>query len=535
MLKSSGAMGIATIVSRILGMAREICYADFMGGGVVKSAFDLAFTIPNLFRRLLGEGALTAAFIPIFKDKEIHAGEREMWRSANAVISGMLAAATAIIVAVTAGLSLVLAWDAQARGIGDETRFVGGFFSPETRLMLRLLRVMFPYLVLVCFSAICVGILNARGRFFIPALGPTILNLILIASVFWLAPRMGPLLEEQIFALAIGVLVAGLAQATYLLPALYREGYRFEWINPWKDETVRLVVQRMVPGMMGVAAFQLNVAFTGLYSYGAVDETIIGSFNYAVRLMELPQGVFGISLATFLLPALAKLASEKNYAEFRSTLRQGTGYLITANALASVLLVVLAQPIMRLLFEHGKFDAEATSRSAFALACLAPGLIAFSLVNILARAFYALGDTQTPMKISAVCLLLNMVFAVWLVGALAEGGLGIANSVTAFVNLGLLFYALRRKLRFLEFAELKGRIVSIAGAAVVAGLLAWTILHFWEAHWGQVRFASRLGAVFLPLGLATLSYALLLLWLRVPEAKEFLDLFVRRFVRRIRN
>ena len=280
MLKSSGAMGIATIVSRILGMAREMCYANFMGTSVVAGAFTLAFTIPNLFRRLLGEGALTAAFIPIFKEKEITAGEKEMWLSANAVISGMLAASALIIVLVIAGLSVVLEFDT----IG---------LSAETRLMLRLLRVMFPYLVLVCFSAIGVGILNARGRFFVPALGPTILNLILIASVFWLAPRMGERMEEKIFALAIGVLLAGMAQATYLLPALYREGYRFEWINPWRDETVRLVVQRMVPGMMGVAAFQLNVTFTGVYSY-SVDETIVASFNYAVRLMELPQGLFGL-------------------------------------------------------------------------------------------------------------------------------------------------------------------------------------------------------------------------------------------------
>ena len=532
MLKSSGAMGIATIVSRILGMAREMCYAHFMGAGVVAGAFTIAFTIPNLFRRLLGEGALTAAFIPIFKEKEIAAGEKEMWRSANAVISGMLVAATAIIAVAILGISLILAMAAPTPG-GDgeaETLFAGGFLNPERVLMLRLLRVMFPYLVLVCFSAICVGILNARGRFFLPALGPTILNLILIAAVFWLAPFMGKRLEEQIFALAIGVLVAGAAQAAYLVPVLYGEGYRFEWISPWGNETVRLVVQRMVPGMMGVAAFQLNVAFTQLYT-GYIDASIVAAFNYAVRLMELPQGVFGISLATFLLPTLAKLAGEKNYTEFRGTLRQGIGYLATANLLASALLIVLAQPIMRLLFERGEFDANATSRSGFALACLAPGLIAFSLVNILARAFYALGDTRTPMKISAVCLGLNLILTVWMVGILAEGGLGLANSISAGVNVGLLIYALRRKLRHLDLGPLKAHFLSMAGAAVLAAMLAWTANHFWERAYGQTALWAKLGAVFIPLGLATMSYALLLLWLRVPEAKEFLDLFLRKFVR----
>src|SRR5512133_781285 len=197
MLKSSGAMAAATLTSRLLGMVREMVYAAFMGNTWVASAFTLAFQVPNLFRRLLGEGALTAAFIPIFKHKERKEGEAEMWRAANAVISGLVSAAAITTVLVVSGISIAL-------GVGT--------CRQETELMLRLLRIMFPYMLLVCLAAVLIGMANARGHFFIPALGAVMLNLIMIGSVVLLAPRMGTTLSEQIRALAIGVVFAGLAQ-----------------------------------------------------------------------------------------------------------------------------------------------------------------------------------------------------------------------------------------------------------------------------------------------------------------------------------
>src|SRR5580704_119905 len=193
MLKSSGAMAAATLLSRVLGMVRVMVYARFMGDGWVAGAFTFAFQIPNLFRRLLGEGALTAAFIPIFKAKEKTHGEVEMWRAANAAISGLVIAASVIIGIAMLGLSLALA---------------AHQFDVKTELMLRLLRVMFPYMLLVCIAAALMGMLNARGHFFIPAMGATMLNVVMIASVLWLAPRFGTQLHEQIFALAFGVLAA---------------------------------------------------------------------------------------------------------------------------------------------------------------------------------------------------------------------------------------------------------------------------------------------------------------------------------------
>ncbi len=541
MLKSSGAMGIATLASRVLGMVREILYAHFMGAGPVAAAFTMAFMIPNLFRRLLGEGALTAAFIPIFKEKEVNAGEVEMWRSANAVISGLMIAAAVIIGIVMLGISIILAFEAPAIvASADSLRSSGivlgtlnpgvvelGWLSGETRLMLQLLRVMFPYMLLVCLAAIFMGMLNARGHFFVPAMGTTVLNLILIATVLWLAPRFGKELELQVFGLAIGVLVAGVGQAIYLLPTMRREGFRYQWVSPWHDETVQLVVRKMVPGMMGVAAFQFNVLLTQGIAW-TVNPQIVASFGYAVRLMELPQGVFGISLATFLLPTLSGLAAGKKYPEFRATLGQALGYLALGNLAASVLLTVLSEPIVRLLFERGEFDAADTRRSSFALACLAPGLVAFSMVNILARAFYALGDTKTPMKISIVCLGINVILSFWLIGSFAEGGLGIANTLSAASNVWLLFHALRRKLKHLGLSALRQNILSMAGGAIVAGEVAWLLSGAWERSIGHSGFIQKLGAVFIPLGVASLVYGAILLWLKVPQAQDFLDLLRRK-------
>src|SRR5262245_56363709 len=188
MLKSSGAMALATMTSRVLGMVREMVYAAFMGNTWVASAFALAFQMPNLFRRLLGEGALTAAFIPIFKRKETQEGEAEMWRSANAVISGLVLGAGLLTLVAVAAITLVL-------------RIAGGRLSEETWLMLELLRLMFPYMVLVCLAAVLIGMANARGHFFVPALGAVLLNVVMIASVLWLAPRFGPALEQRIFGL----------------------------------------------------------------------------------------------------------------------------------------------------------------------------------------------------------------------------------------------------------------------------------------------------------------------------------------------
>ncbi|HOW66150.1 MAG TPA: murein biosynthesis integral membrane protein MurJ [Candidatus Paceibacterota bacterium] len=533
LLKSSGAMGAATLASRVLGLVREMVYAHFMGDTPVASAFKLAFQIPNLFRRLLGEGALSAAFIPIFKDREKNASEAEMWEAANAVLTALAVAAGAIILLVVAGVSLAL-WMVPARGFEPamETAGDGGAFwawipgwagvDANTILMLRLLRWMFPYMLLVCVAAVFMGMLNARGFFFLPAMSATMLNVAMIGSVLWLAPHFGSTLETQIFALAVGVLVAGLAQAGFQYPALHRQGFRLKWIPPWSHPVVRQVARKMVPGMLGVAAFQVNVLLINIVGYW-VDKTIVASFDYAVRLMELPQGVFGISMATFLLSTLSGFAAEKKYAEFRSHLIQGLSLLIFVNLIASVLLTVLSEPILRLLFERGAFDAGSTGRASMALSFLAPGLVLFSVVNVLARAFYALGDTRTPMLISVVCLGLNLVFSCWLVNPMRQGGLGLANTLSAVFNVWLLVHALKRALPRLDLTPVLELLKGVVPAAGVAAAIAWLTQAAWGRYLGHDRLWNRLGEVFVPAVLAGLAYGIVCLWRRVRPAREILD------------
>ncbi|HSY74280.1 MAG TPA: lipid II flippase MurJ, partial [Dongiaceae bacterium] len=359
-------------------------------------------------------------------------------------------------------------------------------------------------------------------------MGATMLNVVMIASVLFLAPRMGAKLPEQIFALALGILAAGVAQAAFQLPTLWREGFRYRWVSPWRNETVRLVVTRMIPGAIGVAAFQLNVLLVQCLAFW-INPQINASFEYAVRLMELPQGMFGISLATYLLTTLSSLAIEKNHPEFRATLRQGISSLLFANLIAAILLIVLAEPIMRLLFERGQFTAASTDRAAFALVCLAPGLIAFSTVNVLARAFYALGDTKTPMKISIACLGLNLVLAAMLVVRLKQGGLGIANTLTSVANAVLLLFALRKKLGKLEMESLRKTFLPLAFAGIVAGTIAWFGWQSWENKIGHETIALKIGAVFVPAILAGLIYGALALAFKIPAAKEMLDFALQKF------
>jgi putative peptidoglycan lipid II flippase len=227
---------------------------------------------------------------------------------------------------------------------------------------------------------------------------------------------------------------------------------------------------------------------------------------------------------------LSALAIEKNYPEFRATLRQGISTLLFANLIAATLLVVLAEPIVRLLFEHGdKFTAASTQRAARALICLAPGLVAFSTVNVLARAFYALGDTRTPMKISLVCLALNFILAAVLITPLKQGGLGIANTATSLVNVGLLLFALRKKLGRLEMQSLRDTLRPLALATVLAGVIAWCGWNFWEQTFGHDSIALKIGAVFVPAGIAGGIYWLTALACKIPAAKEMIAFALARF------
>ena len=512
MLKSSGAMALATLFSRILGMCRVMVYARFMGDSTVASAFYFAFQVPNLFRRLLGEGALSAALVPILKEKEVNEGDKGMWDTANAALSLLVCVCAVAVVLLIAGCSFLL--------------WYGGW-TLRTQLFLELLQIMSPYVLMVCAAAVLMGMCNARGIFFIPALGATMLNVVMIITVLFVAPQMGADREEQVYALAYGILVAGLFQMLFQLPVLAKQGFRLKFVLPWKHPSVQEIIHRMVPGIIGVAAFQINVLLTNWIAYSQASH-VVASFEYAVRLMELPQGVIGVSLATILLPTLSGLAAKKKFSEFRSTLKEGMGYVVYANLPASVLMFVLAEPIVRLLFEGSAFDAPATFRCQYALKCLLPGLVAFSLVNVCARAFFALGDVKTPMRISVFCLGTNLVLAFQLIPLFEQGGMGMANTASSFLNLSLLIYALRKKFSQLTFTDMYRPLNSMVAACALAGLVTWgchALLDGWLGHNGVM---NRLLVVFVPLTLGGGVYGVTTYWLKVKAAEDIVALLKSR-------
>lgn len=512
LLSASGAAGTATLLSRILGFVRESAYAAFMGTGPVADAFFLAFQIPSLFRRLLGEGALSTAFIPVFKETERKEGEAAAFRVGLAFFWAVLIVSTALCMVAAIVLTVLI-------HVSNVDYY--------THLMFRLMRVMLPYLPMVCVAAGFIGMLNARRHFFLPALGAAMLNIVMLLAIWLLAPLFGTELDQKIFGLAVGIVIAGLAQAGFQIPALTKEGFHFRWINPWQEPAVKTIARRMGPTVIGVAAFQLNTVLCQGFAYTAGGE-IVSSFNYAVRLMELPQGVVGVSLATVLLPELSALAADKKYPEFRSTLSEGLRQIVFLTLLPLVLLLTLAEPMVRLLFERGAFQAVSTQRVALMLAFLTPGLMAFSINNILARAFYALGDTKTPMRISLAAMAVNLVAAFISISVFPRGGLAIANSISSAVNCVLLFYAIKRAQPKFSLRAFQSPVLKMIGGAVVAAVVAFALRLAWTRWVGHANLFTKIGEVFVPITFATLAYGGTALALGVNEVRDVLGVIRRK-------
>ena len=495
-LTSTGAASAATLISRILGFVRESAFAAFLGTGEIADAYYLALQLPNLVRRLVGEGALTAAFIPLFQECREVEGQDAAWQFANRALSLLV-----VILGAFAALVMVVA------------SLIPWFtsFDIDTRLMLSLLRDMAPYIPLACFTAVFMGILNALGHFFLPIISAAVLNVVLILTVWFAAPLFGTELHQQVFSLAFGLVVAGLVQAVCQLPALNRAGFRLRWNHQWKEPNVSALMSRTGPALIGVGVFQFSVLFTQGLAFLHGNE-IVSSFNYAVRLMELPQGLVGLSLATVLLAELSQLSAEKRFVEFRSTLSEGLLQLVFLTMVPVVTMLVLAEPIVRLLFERGRFDAGSTHHVAAMVMALGPGLLAFSFNNLMARAFYALGDTATPMRVGLFSVSITVASSFFLIIFFRNSGLGLANSAGAIGNALLLAYAFRKKLPLFKFSEMLSPVVRMLAAALVAAVVMYGVRWGWERWVGHAHFLPKLGEVFFPAvfgGAAYLGAALL--------------------------
>lgn len=517
LIQASGAAAAATMASRVLGFARETVYAGFYGDTAVASAFVAAFTIPNLFRRLLGEGALTSVFVPVFARREKEEGSEAAMRGGASVVVAVAGLCTAGIVALMLLATALVEWVPM---------------PVQRELMLRLTRLMLPYAAFVCVAAVFMAMLNARGHYFVPALGSATMSVVMIGSVYGLAPLFGSTLEQQVAGLAVGVILAGVAQAAFQWPALRKEGFRLSMSIPWRDPTVRESFTRLVPATVGVAAYQFNVVATQAIGSLQADH-VLASYNYAVRLLELPQGVIGVSVATYLLTELSRKAADKHFPEFRRLVADGMLHLCFLNGLASVLLAVLAEPIIRLLFEHGRFDEASTARAAIALRMLAPGLLATSLTGILSRSFYALDDVRVPMRIGVFCLGMNVVLALLLAFPFQQAGLAAANALTALLNAALLLYALRRKMPKFDLRALLPSMGRMAALVAMAGIVAWGAHALWDSWVGHHGKLRQVGAVFAPALVALAAYLGASLAAGIPQAHDLATLLQRKL--RLRN
>ncbi|MBI5687783.1 MAG: murein biosynthesis integral membrane protein MurJ [Verrucomicrobia bacterium] len=490
MIRSTGAVGVATMTSRVLGLAREMIFASFMGQGLEASAFFYAFTIPNLFRRLLGEGALSAAFVPLFAERLHKEGKEAAWRAANAVASAVSVILVAIAVLFVGGLLLALV-------VLD--------MSAGNRLIVRLTATMFPYMVFICLAGLAMGVLNSMRHFFVPAFSPVLMNLVLIGSVFVLCPLFGTTLDAQVMGLAVGVLFGGVVQLAYQLPQLWREGWRPCWSLNWRDENLRQVGKLLAPSVIGVVAYQINVIVARTLGF-LVGDYVPAALNNADRLMELPLGVFSVSLATYMLPTLSSIAARGAMEEFRLEIGRALRFLMVVTVPATVGLIVLSEPIVRLLFERGRFDAASTWHCAYALEFTAVGLAFYSSTSILARGFYALKDTRTPMIVALCTMGANLVFSLCLMWPLKEGGLALANSLSAVLNSMILFVLLSRRLGTLHGRSIALAVVRVSVSAFIMAAACWGA-HHWLAGWlTPTTLAHNLALVFGPIAVGGVVY-----------------------------
>jgi putative peptidoglycan lipid II flippase len=517
--RSAGVIGLATMTSRLLGLVREQVQAFLFGAGDSMDAFLVAFRIPNLVRDLFAEGAMSAAFVPTLT-RTLGEGRERAWRLANSVINALL-----IVTGVIALGAIVFAGPLVAIFASDFAAVPGKF-----ELTVRLTRIMVPFLTLVAIAAALMGILNSLNRFFLPALSPAMFNVGSIVCALALVPLAPALGFDPIMALAVGALVGGLGQAVIQVPALYREGFTYQPVLDWRDEGLRHMLLLMAPGTVGLAATQINVFVNTILATGE-GTGAVSWLNYAFRLMYLPIGLFGVSIATATTPAVARLAAGADLQKILATVGHAISLMLFLNLPATLGLVVLAQPIVRLIFEHGSFTAADTIATAAALQCYAAGLIGYSVVRIVSPTFYALGRSRIPVMISVGSVVLNVVLNLTLVRVMGYRGLALGTSITALLNAAAQLWFLRREIHGVDGRRVLSSAVRVLLASLVMAAVAWAAadrLEAWLPGEALAWQAARLGAS-IAIALAALAAAAAVL--RIPEFEEARALLWGRFSR----
>lgn len=520
LLKSAGVMTVMTLLSRVLGLVREQVRSHFLGTGASSDAFGLAATIPNLLRRLFAEGATTAAFIPVFTETMKKESRDDLW----IFFSRFLSLLTFVVTLVTVVGVLLSPWLI-------ETFFAERFqeVPGKVALTIALTQVMFPYLVLISIAAVFQGVLNSFHVFAPSAFTPVLLNLAIIGCAWLFADAFA----DPAYAFAVGFLVGGVAQIAFQVPYALRVGARLRPTFRCWSPRVRRVLRIMAPGVLSAGVYQINVFVSQLVA-SRLHEGSIASLQYSVRLQELVLGAFVISLTTVILPTLSAQIVDQDQGEARETLRFTLGLLALVTIPATLGLLLLAEPIIRLLFEHGEFDAESTRMTAWALYFHAFGMYPIAVGRVLQQPFYAMKDQKTPMAVGALSMVVNVALCFALPAFMSErdahGGIAAAGSVAAVVNAAVLLWLLRGRLGSLGARKMLrslGRITLAAGV-MAAGVWGLTRLWSFDAAAGRLVLGVK---VLVATGLAVALFLIAARLLRAPELSELLRV-VRRKLRR---
>ena len=462
--RSAGVTGVATLASRVLGLVRDQVLASLFGAGNDMDAFIVAFRIPNLVRDLFAEGAMSAAFVPTFTRHLTLSGKASAWRLGNNVLNALLLGTGAIVIG-----GIVFA-EPLVRMYAHDFAAVPG----KLELTIQLTRVLLPFLTLVAVAAAAMGMLNSLHHYFLPALSPAMFNVATIVCAIALVPLMPALGEPRIMAIAIGALIGGVGQIALQWPSLRREGFRYQPVFDPGDAGLRQVLLLMGPGTIGLAATQVNL-FVNTLLATSQGTGAASWLTYAFRLMYLPIGLFGVSIGTAVLPAVSRHASVGDTAAIRHTVSRGLALMLMLNVPATLGLMVLATPIVQLLFERGHFLPADTAATAAALRLYAAGLIGYSAVRIASPTFYAIGESRTPAIVSVSAIAVNVIASVTLVRAIGFQGLALGTSIAAIVNAALLLWLLHRRLGGMDGRALLATLAKVTMSSLVMAAAAVAI------------------------------------------------------------
>lgn len=503
--------------SRVLGLIREQVFAGMFGAGYAYDAFVVAFRIPNLLRDLFGEGALSAAFVTVFSDYDATRGENATWQLANTVLTFF-----GVFLSVLTLAGIYLAGPIVNLMTVDDYSLIAGKFE----LTVYLTRIMFPFLIFISLSAVVMGILNTKGKFFIPALASSFFNLGSIIGGVSLALLFSRIGRPPIAGMAWGTLIGGMLQLLIQVPALRRSGYRFAPRLQVDHPGLRRILLLMLPATLGVSATQINIFVNTIFASSLVQGSL-SWLSYAFRLVQLPIGIFGVAFSIAVMPVLGRLAAQKDLLGLQQTFSSSLVMVLSLTIPATAGLILLAEPIIRLIFERGAFDPATTVRTAEALTCYAYGLFAYSGVKIMVPVFYALGSTRYPVIGSFIGVAANIIIITLTIDVFQHKAIALSTSCAIALNFLFLGIVLYRKLTGFSPADMFWGIGKILLASGFMSLIVWGLKKV-LAPWLTGQVIQQLLGVLLIIAAGGGMYYIVLYALRLPELTLIADRIRRR-------